>query len=119
MTDCERVVNRLKRLIKTAHHDARDFVYVTVGTAGVIVRLLEEQERIRLFEDESGKITPLNTPTNVRCKDCKHRPQKPNYDDYDGFDLEFPDRRCPCQCEDGFYSWYPNDDWFCANGEAR
>lgn len=44
MTDRERVVNRLKRLIKAAHHDARDFVYVTVGTANVIIRLLEEQE---------------------------------------------------------------------------
>ena len=44
MTDREIVVRRLKRLIKAAHHDARDFVYVTVGTAGVIVRLLEEQE---------------------------------------------------------------------------
>lgn len=44
MTDRERVVTRLKKLIKTAHNDARDFVYVTVGTASVIVRLLEEQE---------------------------------------------------------------------------
>ena len=58
MTDRERVVNRLKRLIKTAHHDARDFVYVTVGTAGVIVivRLLEEQERPRI----------------IRCRECEH-----------------------------------------------
>jgi hypothetical protein len=55
MTDRERVVNRLKRLIKAAHNDSRDFVYVTVGTAGVIVRLLEEQEAV------------------VRCKDCKKR----------------------------------------------
>ena len=44
MTDRERVVTRLKRLIKTAHNDARDFVYVTVGTARVIVRLLEDQQ---------------------------------------------------------------------------
>ena len=55
MTDRERAVNRLKRLIKAAHNDSRDFVYVTVGTAGVIVRLLEEQEAV------------------VRCKDCKKR----------------------------------------------
>ena len=54
----------------------------------------------------------------VRCKDCKHRPVKP--DDYEtGFDLEFPDGKCPCQCDDGYYSWYPNDNWFCANGERR
>ena len=55
MTDRECAVNRLKRLIKAAHNDSRDFVYVTVGTAGVIVRLLEEQEAV------------------VRCKDCKKR----------------------------------------------
>ena len=52
----------------------------------------------------------------IRCKDCKHRPTKP--DDYEnGFDLEFPDGKCPCQCEDEWYSRYPPDDWFCANGE--
>ncbi len=45
MTDRERVVTRLKKLIKAAHNDARDFVYVTVGTANMIVQLLEEQER--------------------------------------------------------------------------
>ena len=52
----------------------------------------------------------------IRCKDCKHRPIKP--DGYEnGFDLEFPDGKCPCQCDDGWYSWFPSDDWFCANGE--
>ena len=45
MTDRERVVTRLKKLIKATHNENRDFVYVTVGTARVIVRLLEEQER--------------------------------------------------------------------------
>lgn len=51
----------------------------------------------------------------VRCKDCKHRPIMPD-DHTDGFDLKFPDAKCPCQCDDGWYSWYPQDDWFCANG---
>ena len=45
MTDRERVVTRLKKLIKATHNENRDFVYVMVGTARVIVRLLEEQER--------------------------------------------------------------------------
>ena len=44
MTDRQIVVNRLKRLIKAAHNDMSDFVFVTVGTANVIIRLLEEQE---------------------------------------------------------------------------
>lgn len=58
----------------------------------------------------------------VRCKDCKHRPKEPNWETYEsGFDLEFPeDSKCPCQCSrDEWYSWYPEDDWFCANGEPR
>ena len=55
----------------------------------------------------------------VRCKECIHRPKMPD-NHVDGFDLEFPDHKCPCQCcDDGFYSWYPADDWFCADGERR
>lgn len=50
----------------------------------------------------------------VRCKECKHRPTGTNRDD-----LEFPDDKCPCQCEDYWYSWKPADDWFCGNGERK
>lgn len=50
----------------------------------------------------------------VRCKDCKHRPTGTNRDD-----LEFPDDKCPCKCEDFWYSWIPSDDWFCGNGERE
>lgn len=50
----------------------------------------------------------------VRCKNCKHRPTGTNRDD-----LEFPDDKCPCQCEDFWYSWKPSDDWFCGNGERK
>ena len=57
----------------------------------------------------------------VRCKNCKYRPIKedPNGDDY-GFNLIHPDEdneKCPCIVSDGWYSWMPKDDWFCANGE--
>ena len=58
----------------------------------------------------------------VRCKDCKHRPKEPNWKTYeDGFDIEFPEgSKCPCQCSgDEYYSWYPEDDWFCADGERK
>lgn len=58
----------------------------------------------------------------IRCKNCKHRPKEPDWKTYvSGFDLEFPENsKCPCQCiEDGWYSWYPKDNWFCANGEWR
>lgn len=54
----------------------------------------------------------------VRCKDCKHRPEKICEDEPEkGFNLEFPDWRCPCRCDDGYYSWMPDDNWFCGNGE--
>ncbi len=54
----------------------------------------------------------------IRCKDCKHRPTKPaQYEN--GFDLDFPDEKCPCKCEDGYYSWYPADNWYCASAERK
>ena len=55
----------------------------------------------------------------VRGKDCKHRTidNRGRDDDLTGFAIEFPDSCCPCKCEDGWYNWYPNDDWYCANGE--
>ena len=58
----------------------------------------------------------------VRCQDCKHRPKEPNWKTYEsGFDLEFPEgSKCPCRCSgDEWYSWYPEDDWFCANSEHK
>lgn len=50
----------------------------------------------------------------VHCKDCKHRPVKLS----DGITLVFPDDECPYKAEDNDYSFYPDDLWFCANGEA-
>lgn len=55
-------------------------------------------------------------PEIIRCKDCKHRPIEtfnaivpPQIDDW----------KCPCLCDDYFYSWRPKDDFFCANGERK
>lgn len=58
-------------------------------------------------------------PEIIRCKDCKHRPIE-KYGEImppkeDGWD----DLKCPCLCEDYFYSWRPKDDWYCANAERR
>lgn len=55
----------------------------------------------------------------VRCKDCKHRPTLTDRECDAGFQYEFPDERCPCQCDDSWYNWRPDDDWYCANGERR
>ena len=56
----------------------------------------------------------------VYCKNCKHRPIDNRTKEHpSNFNIEFPDGKCPCQCDDGWYSWYPSDDWFCGNGEAK
>lgn len=57
----------------------------------------------------------------VRCKDCKHRPRRleEDADEHEGLNLEFPDGKCPCQCEDHWYNWMPDDEWHCGNGERK
>ena len=59
----------------------------------------------------------------IYCKDCKHKPYTSDKYDYDngdcGFEIIFPDYRCPCRCEDEYYNHIPDDDWYCANGERR
>ena len=58
--------------------------------------------------------------TIVYCKNCKHRPiDNRTKEDSSNFNIEFPDGKCPCQYDDGWYSWYPSDDWFCGNGELK
>jgi len=61
----------------------------------------------------------IDAVTVVRCKDCKYRPIDTGTHQY-GHELEFPNEyKCPCQCGDNWYSWMPDDEWFCANGERR
>lgn len=64
--------------------------------------------------DEFKNVERVDAVPIVRCKDCKHRPTGENRDD-----LEFPDDKCPCKCEDYWYSWKPSDNWFCGNGEQK
>ena len=53
----------------------------------------------------------------IRCKDCKHRPIGGHEYNHT---LIFPDERCPCNCfDDNWYSWMPDDNWFCGNGERK
>ena len=61
-----------------------------------------------------GEIETVIVRELVRCKDCKHRPTGADRDD-----LEFPDDKCPCKCEDYWYSWKPADEWYCGNGERN
>ena len=69
------------------------------------------------FEDACVAIdnaVTINAVPVIRCKDCKHKPTGMSRDD-----LEFPDDKCPCKCEDYWYSWKPSDNWFCGNGERK
>ena len=83
---------------------------------------VERKEAVEIVEylciDKEPTIDAVEV---VRCKDCKHRPIKgdgnivyaPN--DSDGWD----DDTCPCLCEDCYYNWMPEDDFFCKRGERR
>ena len=68
-------------------------------------------------------IEALEQPEIIRCKDCKHKPHTSDKYDYDngdcGFEIIFPDYRCPCRCEDEYYNHIPDDDWFCGNAERK
>ena len=57
----------------------------------------------------------------VRCKDCIHCGHADTSNLLWGVRPMpvFPDDKCPCQCDDYYYSWLPDPDWFCANGERR
>lgn len=81
-----------------------------------------------LYDEQTGEavMKPDFKGKLVRCKDCKHRPVMVWSKVYDDFDVLAPevdgkeDWRCPCLIEDDpYYSWSPNDNWFCGNGERR
>ena len=104
MPDMEKVITTLQYRINEARNKGEKVTTIFVSTLSNAMMLLKDQPQI------------------IRCKDCKHRPELKLYSDRHGnyTAVEFPDgSKCPCQCEDFFYSWYPKDDWFCANGERR
>ena len=55
MTDRERKVKQLRHLIKVAHEENYDFVYLPVGDAKTVVRLLEEQEIVLEGGDKNAE----------------------------------------------------------------
>ena len=73
---------------------------------------------VEMHRTKSGTAWGEEKGELVRCKDCIHRPTKIEEDDEDI--IVFPeDSICPCQCEDPWYNWMPNDDWFCGNAKRR
>ena len=84
-----------------------------------------DQDMIDRLKIAIGRL-PSAQSEIIRCKDCKHRPVMVWSKVYDDFDVLAPevdgkeDWRCPCLIKDDpYYSWSPNDNWFCGNGERR
>ena len=98
-----------------------------------LLELVEARRTWRSTEDSRKEISgidasmcaihdlPSAQPEIIRCKDSKHKPIATRADEgiLWGFSVEFPDERCPLQCEDGWYNHYPKDDFYCANAERR
>lgn len=72
-----------------------------------------QEVNMAAFIDLAPTIDPVKRGT---CKSCKHKPKMPA-GCREVFNLKFPDELCPCQCDDPWYNWEPDDDWFCANWE--
>lgn len=69
---------------------------------------------------EHLKRWPADMVEVVRCKDCKHRPYSTEPGKTYGLTIEAPDGRCPCYNEDdGWYSWVPDNEFFCFYGERK
>lgn len=65
------------------------------------------------------RMATIDAVPVVRCRECVHKPTGEWTEEDHGMSIVFPDQRCPCRCEDNWYSWMPNDDWFCGNGERK
>lgn len=58
---------------------------------------------VRLW-DLIDKLDTIDAVPVVRCKDCKH--------------YKVEDGPCPAEnASDSYYSWIPDPNWFCADGE--
>lgn len=55
-----------------------------------------------------GVLEELPTTNIVHCKDCKHNPK---------YTKDFAFGRCVCCCEDDWYGYEPEDNFFCGHGE--
>jgi hypothetical protein len=108
MTDREKVIERLGK-VSYYFKSLR-----AVGWQGDADIYREHQESVNmaiaLLKEQESEVAI------VRCKDCIYRPTV--VEGHHGTYYDFPhEGKCPCQCDDDWYSWMPDDDWFCANGE--
>ena len=84
-----------------------------------------DKGRIHKYKAKGGtvRVYDLIEIDLVRCGECKHRPIKddPDRANY-GFNIIEPtdgDDICPCLVDDGWYSWMPEDNFYCGRGERR
>lgn len=100
--DADKTIEKLDCLFKETNVKCLDFM--TIGYNHAVA------DSIAVVKGQPA----IDTVEVVRCQDCTHRPEGTGAN----HDLKFPDEVCPCQCVDDFwYSWKPNEDWFCASGE--
>lgn len=124
MIDREKVISDIEQQIRWIEeiecHKFPGWLNVTNAMRDAIA-LLKEQEAenskiSNAYLELVGKAS--KQPHIVRCKKCKHRPTDPENKGLGQY-LEFPDDVCPCQIGDIWYSWMPEDNWFCADGEQK
>ena len=75
---------------------------------------------LKLFIDEEVEEDKMPSIDIVRCKECIYRPLiEDPADEPCKFNLIAPAAggRCPCLVADGWYSWMPPDDFYCAYGK--
>ena len=85
-----------------------------------VIKLLDKGWKSGIYPVASNiHALPSAEPQITHCRDCKHRPKATKADEkvFSGFSVKFPDEKCPCQCGDGWYSWYPEDDFYCGFAE--
>lgn len=79
------------------------------------------REYIIAIDEKDVTMCFLNGMRNaelIRCKDCMYKPTQHEEDDETIIDFPVP-FKCPCECEDPWYDWVPEDDWFCGNAKRR
>jgi len=92
--------------------------YAISGRVRTLPTTEDGENWIRTAEVRQSLLTmPSAHPEIICCKDCKHRP----YKDEDGevWPTSWDDLICPCLRENSYYSWMPEDDFFCKRGERR
>ena len=47
MTDLDRKIKQIRRLLQTAHYENYDFIYLPVGDALTVAQLLEDYRRLK------------------------------------------------------------------------